>query len=371
MANLFLIDGAAGTGKADIIEHIYEKYLDPKVATIVKKFTTREHRTEEINRKLHLDLMFISPSEFDEHCKSSNFYSYNYGGGKKYSGGKYGFNKAAVDKALDSYQNVFIIVRNRMIIQNIVKDYPKVWTVPVFIYSDNEKVIERLEKDGYDDTSIKFRISRQKLVWEDYLRQTDLYQEVIINNSNRNEFHRLIDNLIQKYSVESDKVLSISHSEKYQIMRPLIGFKMEMQNRLKSFPYERNVFLMMKFRTNNELVYKFIRDNLKKNGFNCVRSDQPEWDITKNIHNPIAALYCCKYGIALFDEPEEGNDFSPNVAYELGMMHLQGKNCLILKHTDLPKMPFDLIKDLYKIYSKELEIQSIVREWIKKIKKED
>ena len=365
MANLFLIDGAAGTGKADMIEHIDEKYLRHDEATIVQKFTTREHRPEEIDRRLHLDLMFISPPEFDEHYKNSNFYSYKYGGEK------YGFYKEEVDKALDSYKNVFIIVRNINIIKQITKDYPKVCTVPVFIYSDNEKVIERLNEDDYDDTSIKFRLSRQELVWDDYLRQTDFYQEVIINNSNRNDFHRLIDNLIKKYSVESNDVLSMSHLEKFKIMRPLIGFKVEMQNRLNSFPYERNVFLMMKFRTNNELVYDFIRDNLKKNGFNCVRSDQHEWNITKNIHNPIAALYCCKYGIALFDEPEEGNDFSPNVAYELGMMHLQGKDCLILKHTKLPKMPFDLIKDLYNIYSKELEIKSIVLEWIKMIKKED
>ena len=365
MTNLFLIDGAAGTGKSDMIEHISEKYSGRDVATTVKKFTTREHRPDEIDRKVHLDLMFISHLQFDEYSKNSNVYSYKYGGEK------YGFDKAAVDEALASYQNVFIIVRNRIIIQQIVNDYPKDCIVPVFIYSDNDKVIERLKNDGYDDTSIDFRLSRQELVWNDYLRQSDLYQEVIINNSNKLDFWRLIDRLLKKYSFEPEGILAISHLDKFPIIKPLIGYKKEMQNRLKPFPYERNVFLMMKFRPTNKLVYQFIKNNLKKNGFNCVRSDQREWDITKNLYNPIAALYCCKYGIALFDEPEEGNNFSPNVAYELGMMQLQDKNCLVLRHTNLPEMPFDLIKDLYKLYSKDLELEEIVIEWIKKMKKEE
>lgn len=364
MTNLFLIDGAAGTGKTDMIGHICEKYSRRDVATIVQKFTTREHRPEEINRKLHLDLMFLSHSEFDEHSKNSNFYSYKYGGEK------YGFFKTAVDEALASYQNVFIIVRDRITIQQIVNDYPKVCTVPVFIYSDNEKVIERLKNDGYNDISINFRLSRQELVWNDYLRQSDLYQEVIINNSNKRDLQRIIDKLLKKYSFEPEGILAISHSDKFPIIKPLIGFKKEMQNRLKLFPYDRNVFLMMKFRPTNELVYPFIKKNLENNGFNCVRSDQRGWDITENVYNPIAVLYCCKYGIALFDEPEEGNNFSPNVAYELGMMQLQGKNCLVLRHKDLPEMPFDLIKDLYKRYSKDLELEEIVLEWIKKIKEE-
>ncbi|RZB31040.1 MAG: hypothetical protein AEth_00994 [Candidatus Argoarchaeum ethanivorans] len=362
MVNLFLIDGASGTGKTDLIEHISEKYSSRDVATIVQKFTTREHRPEEIDRRLHLDLMFSSRSEFDEQSKNSAIYSYNY------CGEKYGFYKATVDEALASYQNVFIIVRDRITIQQIVDDYPKVCTVPVFIYSDNEKVIEGLKKDGYGDSDIEFRLSRQELVWDDYLRQSDLYQEVIINNSNKRDFHRLIDKLLKKYSFEQDDVLVISHCERFPIIKPLIGFKKEMQSHVEQYPYERNVFLMMKFRPTNERVYRFIENNLKQNGFNCVRSDQREWDITKNLYNPIAALYCCKYGIALFDKPEDGNNFSPNVAYELGMMQLQGKNCLILRRTNLPDMPFDLIKDLHKYYSEDLELKEIVFDWIKKIK---
>lgn len=75
-------------------------------------------------------------------------------------------------------------------------------------------------------------------------------------------------------------------------------------------------------------------------------------------------LFCCKYGIALFDEPEEGANFSPNVAYELRMMHLQRKDCLILRHSTLPSMPFDLIKKLHVPYAENLEVEKRVEQWL-------
>ena len=365
MKNLFLIDGAAGTGKTDMVEYIRQKYSRGNLACIVQKFTTRKRRSEEIARRLPLDLIFISRVKFNEHLEKPNFYSYEYGGER------YGFHKTEVDKVLASYQNVFIIVRDRITIKQIVADYPKVCTVPVFIYADNDQVVKRLNKEGYDDSAIDFRLSRQKLVYDDYLKHPDLYQEVIPNDSDKRDFQRLIDMLITKYLSEPSNVLVISHCEKFPILKSLIGFKKAIQRNSKRYPYDRNVFLMMKFRGSNKLIFRFIKNHLKKNGFNCVRADQREWNITNNVYNPIAVLYCCKYGIALFDEPEERNNFSPNVAYELGMMHLQEKDCLILRHTSLPSMPFDLVGDLHKSYSKDLELEDIVIDWTKKIKEEE
>jgi hypothetical protein len=78
-------------------------------------------------------------------------------------------------------------------------------------------------------------------------------------------------------------------------------------------------------------------------------------------------LYCCKFGIALFDEAEAQQAFSPNVAYELGMMHYQGKECLILRHSSLPGMPFDLIKDLYREYAKDLQVRDVIGKWAAQI----
>ena len=365
MKNLFLIDGAAGTGKTDMIEYLREKYTGPNNITVIQKYTTRDERPEEINVRPYLDLDFIEKKQFNELKLKSNFYYYEYG--REF----YGFFRSDIDEFLSTYQNVFIIVRNLETIKQLIIDYPKVCTIPVFIYSDREQTVKRLSKDGYSKETITFRLERQKITWNDYLKHSGIYREIIINNSNRTDFHRLIDNLIAKYSPEneSNDMLLISNCEKFSLLNSLVGFKKPIQARTEE--YERNVFLMMKFRDNNELVYKFIKKQLEENGFKCIRADEPEWNITRNVYNPLAIIYCCKYGIALFDEPEDGNQFSPNVAYELSMMHLQGKNCLVLLHKDLPSVPFDFIKDLHKKYSKDLALEELVSRWISEIKTEN
>lgn len=362
MKNLFLIDGAAGTGKTDMLDYVREKYSARNQVAVIRKYTTREHRTEEIKRSLSLDLEFISARRFAELKRKPDFYSYGYGGGL------YGFRRSEIDKALQTHQHVFILVRDLATIQQLVADYPNICTIPVFIYTDREQCEKRLSADGYSKEAVNFRLERQELAWNDYLKHSGVYQEIIINNSNKTDFHRLIDYLLWKYSQEneSSEMLVISNCEKFTLLKPLIGFKKAIRSHAEG--YDRNVFLMMKFRDSNKIVYDFIKKQLEESGFNCVRADQREWNITQNVYNPLAVLYCCKYGIALFDEPEEGNMFSPNVAYELSMMHLQGKNCLILRHKSLPEMPFDLIKDVHKTYSKDLELENIVRNWVSDIR---
>lgn len=197
LKNLFLIDGAAGTGKTDLLEYVLNKYSSSNLVAILKKFTTRKQRPEEIERKLPLDLLFVSHTEFEKHLHGAeSFYFYQYGGEF------YGFYKASVDEALDSNQNVFIIVRDRVTIMQIENDYPKINTIPVFIYSDNAQIKKRLKKDGYNHNAINFRLARQKLVLEDFLRHPDLYTEIIINNSIKRDFHRLIDMLLKKHFFE-------------------------------------------------------------------------------------------------------------------------------------------------------------------------
>ncbi len=75
MKYLFLIDGAAGTGKTDMVEYIREKYSRGNLATIIVKLTTRKLRKEEIDRKFPLDLAFILQKTFDQHAQNEQFYS--------------------------------------------------------------------------------------------------------------------------------------------------------------------------------------------------------------------------------------------------------------------------------------------------------
>ncbi len=181
------------------------------------------------------------------------------------------------------------------------------------------------------------------------------------------EVKRVLAEEIEKYAPIKEKTISIPSEGNYELIKPLIGYKRDIEKKIARFPFEKNVFLMMKFRSSNRDLGEFIIESLKRHGLNGVRADLDDWNITRNVYNPIAVLYCCKFGIALFDEPEDLQAYSPNVAYELGMMHYQSKDCLILKHSSLPQVPFDLIKDLYDTYDKELQVRALVEKWITQV----
>ncbi len=367
--NLFIIDGASGTGKSDMINYIHRQETNSQYVTVLSKYTTRELRPEEEVSDYHLDLEFISNEQFQDFKKSKGFYSYSYGDKDKIQ--HYGIFKSKIEEALTYFKNVFIIIRNKNLTEKLRKIFPDVRLVNVFIYTDIPEVIKRLKASNYNQEQIDFRITRQTFAWQDYLKHSQDYEDVIINNSNVTDYERLIDQLLAKYNSRQKDYLEIGNLYRYELTKPIVGFKDEIRRRLKTYSFHQNVFLMMKFRPDNHLLFEFIRDTLTENGFNCVRADQVEWNITNNVYNPIAALYCCKYGIALFDKPEEKNEYSPNVAYELGIMHLQKKECLILKSNLLSPVPFDLIKDLHKVYSNEFEIKNIIKQWVLMIKAEN
>lgn len=363
MKKLFIIDGAAGTGKTDMINYIRTKGKGSKRSFIhiLAKYTTRKKRLEEIERNTAIDLNHITEDEFDTLLEREDFLEYEYGGFR------YGFFSKDLDDALEKYTNVFIILRSYDLAHDLIERYPKIKTILVFIYADKFNVIKRLEDEGYEEDSVNFRINRINTAWDDYLKHSYKYQEVLINNSSKTDYKRLIDWLIEKHENQPKNTIVITEKEKFPLIRPLIGYKDKIEQKLLNYSFEKNVFLMMKYRKNNEKIFRFIERNLEIHGFNCVRADQTEWDITQNVYNPIAVLYCCKYGIALFDEPEDGNVFSPNVAYELGIMHYQQKENLILRHSSLPPFPFDLTKELHYEYSDNLEIEDIISTWVKKI----
>jgi hypothetical protein len=155
--------------------------------------------------------------------------------------------------------------------------------------------------------------------------------------------------------------------DSFHVIKALIGYRADIQRQIKKYPFEKNVFLMMRFRSENKALSDFIIETLSGAGLKGVRADQPEWNITGNVYNPIAVLYCCKYGIALFDEAETNQAYNPNVIYELGIMHCLRRECLILRNDSLPAIPFDLIKDLYMPYKGELAVRTNIQLWLKKI----
>jgi hypothetical protein len=151
------------------------------------------------------------------------------------------------------------------------------------------------------------------------------------------------------------------------MIKPLMGFATEIEQQVGRFAFEKNVFLMMRFREDNKALSDFIIETLAAAKFRGVRADDSEWNLTNNVYNPIAVLYCCKFGIALFDDTEEHQAFNANVVYELAFMHSLGRQCLILKNDSLPSVPFDLIKDLYMPYKGELAVRTNVQKWLAQI----
>lgn len=361
--NIFLLDGLGGTGKSDFVQYVTKKYQgNPQRGAVIKKITTRPERDEERKRKPVLDLKFVTPATFASHRRKGALYTYDVGGYL------YGFHKEDIQRRINTgVKNVFIIVKDRDVHRRLAHDFPQCRVVRVYIYSDIAQIRDRLSSDGYDQSHIDHRLNRVGESWFDYLEQSALYDEIIVNNSDKATFHRIIENLIRKYDGYPPELFCVDNRHQYPLLPSLVGHKEEMVKRIVAFPFEKNVFLMMKFRPGTNALHQQIKRALKALGLNCVRADDREWDITKNVYNPVAVLYCCKYGIALFDKAEPGNTFSPNVAYELGIMHLQRKNCLILNHKDLPGPPFDLVKDLYRGYSSDDDAIAAVESWIGKL----
>lgn len=357
---LFLIDGLAGTGKNDLIDFIEKKHRF--TSTVIHKYTTRKHRTPEEAKKT--DLIFVSEDVFQSKY-NKDFYNYSY------ANEWYGFAKKDVLDSLSKYENVFVIIRDRNLITRLMIEFSEIaLVVPLFIYSDRSLIMDRLKNEGFSEEDIAFRLQRSMYSWNDYLEYPDGNIRVIINNSDKSAFRRKINSLIGEFAmdkIDMPNYIYINPHLKFELIKPLIGFKQDIKEHLERYPYEKNIFLMMKFRSSNEEFFDFIKTEIESAGFNCVRADADEWNITQNVYNPLAVLYCCKFGIALFDEPEEGQNYSPNVAYELGIMHYQGKNVLLLTHNDLPQIPFDLIKDLRKNYKKEIDFRRLFTKWLREV----
>jgi guanylate kinase len=364
ITNIFLLDGLGGTGKSDFMRYIKKKFsARPSRGFVIQKITTRPQRDEEQSKKVPLDLTFVLPKTFAEHKKRGDFYSYDFGGYL------FGFHRGAIEKAIKNrVKHLFIIVKEQAVQKQIAHDFPRCRVVRVFIYSDKEEIRRRLISDGYTEEHIQFRLSRIGDNWFDYTQQSQDYDEIIINNSDRDNFHKVVDSLVEKYEGYPSDQLVIDHHYTFPLMTSLVGYKEAMIRRLDKYNFDKNVFLMMKFRSQNKGLHTHIATQLKALGYNCVRADDNDWDITHNTYNPLAVLYCCKFGIAIFDEAEVGNAFSPNVSYELGVMHYQRKNCLILKHDSLPQLPFDLMKDLYIEYSDSAQATQEIDTWLDKIK---
>lgn len=145
------------------------------------------------------------------------------------------------------------------------------------------------------------------------------------------------------------------------VPNPILGWRSRLEAFLNKYPFDKSVFIMIRYRKRNDSVIRSVKASLIKQGLFGVLAS--EHNLTDDLYNPVACLLCCSRGIAIFDGAERRELFNPNVAYELGMLHLLGRPCLILKHTSLQTLQTDILMKLYKAYSSPEEAARLTVEW--------
>ena len=146
----------------------------------------------------------------------------------------------------------------------------------------------------------------------------------------------------------------------------LYGWAAGMRDFLKRFNYENNVFIMVAYRTRLATLIERIEDTLRDLGLNAIIARDHR--LTDDLYNPIACLLCCRYGIAVFDRGELGQKHNANIVYELAVMQMLKRPCMILKHQALRSMPSDFLHRLYEPYSTVNEAAQRVNEWWNRIR---
>lgn len=291
MKNLFLIDGASGTGKSDLLQWIHQYQTG---VTYIRKFTTRKQRDYEATEDIELDLDFVAEEEF----RQKNI-EYQY----VYSGFHYGFARAALEARLRDFENVFVIVRNADLIKRLQRDYSYLNVVPVYVFTDRHRIEERLRQQQNNEEQIAFRLKRIDKAFEDYLLHPSIYREILINNSSIQDYHRLATQILEKYKDAPDVNANL-------------------------------VFVMMSFNPDNPRLvdyYNAMKRAVESShsSLTCTSLDDIEGSFAIS---PMAKNNIRNCRLAIVDLTEN----KPNVFYELGYVHGIVKECVLTAHIDTP-----------------------------------
>lgn len=170
--------------------------------------------------------------------------------------------------------------------------------------------------------------------------------------------------LIERFALSDPGTLRLP-DRTIVLPKALVGYKRRIEDFLAENPYEDNVFVMMKYRDHNSHIASAIGAGVELAGKKSILAKNVR--ITDELGtNVMATLLCCKYGIALFDEPEKKQEINPNVAFELGIMHFLDRPCLLLKSKKIASLQTDILAKLYTQYdpAKVGDISGLVRQWI-------
>lgn len=177
------------------------------------------------------------------------------------------------------------------------------------------------------------------------------------------------DKSIRTGSAEQPFIRGIPDLPLKLVPNALLGWKGRLESFVGKHPFDKSVFIMIRYRKRNENIVKNIKGALKEHDLYGVLAS--EHKLTDDLYNPVACLLCCSRGVVVFDKAEANQTFNPNVAYELGMFHLLGRDCLILKHDTLKVLHSDILMKLYQEYKTIKQIKEHVKDWLDKNKIKD
>jgi hypothetical protein len=152
------------------------------------------------------------------------------------------------------------------------------------------------------------------------------------------------------------------------VPRPLLGWLPRLKKFLSKSPFENNVFIMVAYRQRTASLLKAVTNVVKQFDLNPVIAKDNE--LTDDLYNPIANLLCCKYGIAIFDRGDVDQKHNANVVYELAMMQMLQRPCIIVKHSDVASMPSDFLHKLYRSYTTTSEATNCISKWLQSVQNE-
>lgn len=118
---------------------------------------------------------------------------------------------------------------------------------------------------------------------------------------------------------------------------------------LQGHPFDRNVLCITRFpRSDQDPVAAAIsacREACADVSLSLhLASDRAVVDLL--FGNVAAAMWACRYGIAVFED-QTGEGINYNVVFEVGAMLMTGRRCLLLKDESVAQLPTDLVGHIY------------------------
>jgi len=175
--NIIILDGTSGIWKNSLLEYTTRHLSD---STVVEKISNRAKRLSDKKN----DLTLTMDSDLSKYNLEYTYF---------FAGKQYGVSKSNIEEALRRYDNVFITIRSQNVISRLKTDFSEHNIFSVFIYSDMDCITEFLSL--YNDDILRDSILQ---AYTDYSRNPDIYDLVVINGKQPNDFFRLINYIVEK-----------------------------------------------------------------------------------------------------------------------------------------------------------------------------